>query len=110
MASWHKHEVHFRNRYIELVDRLPFRSRAEYEKLVRALDSPERVRGYVEIRYPTMLEPLEQIEELIRGSDTPGAGFESHTPHNLPEPHFDVPHTNVEPKRLRKLFISTDSQ
>jgi indolepyruvate ferredoxin oxidoreductase len=97
LSSWHKPEAQFRDRYIALVDRLPFHTRDEYDTLVRALDSPENVRGYVEIRHPTMVEPLSRIEALIRGSADRAGTIHPSDYHGVPDPHFSTPRSAVTP-------------
>jgi indolepyruvate ferredoxin oxidoreductase len=90
LPGWHEQETHFRDRYMQLVDRLPFRTRDEYDELVRTLNLPESVRGYVEVRHPTMVEPLQQIESLLSGFPVSSAVVHSPVSQPVPEPHFQT--------------------
>lgn len=88
LPGWHTQECHFRDRYTQLVDRFRFDSKDVYDELVEALRLPEQVRGYVEVRYPTMVEPLRRIEALLNNPVL--RDFAAHPPVSepVPKPHF----------------------
>lgn len=55
-------------RTLDQVFYLHYRSKDAYDELAAVLCLPEQVRGYGEIRYPTMIEPLKRIEGLLNKS------------------------------------------
>ncbi|MGN6506920.1 MAG: DUF6537 domain-containing protein [Tepidisphaeraceae bacterium] len=54
LPGWHKREVEFREWYIGLLNRVDLTTLPAYEKSVQILRVAEDVKGYREVRYPTM--------------------------------------------------------
>ncbi|MDB5326484.1 MAG: indolepyruvate ferredoxin oxidoreductase [Phycisphaerales bacterium] len=54
LPGWHRREVDFREWYIKLLDRVQLDTQPAYEQAVQILRLAEDVKGYREIRYPTM--------------------------------------------------------
>ncbi len=71
LPGWHAREKTFRNWYIQLIKDFHFTGRASYEAYVQALETPEFVRGYREVRYPKMEEAKIKAEALIQGKEPP---------------------------------------
>ncbi len=66
LSQWHKLEKVFRDWYItEVIDTFTPHDRASYENHVSALEVPEEVRGYREVRYPKMENARKKVEELL---------------------------------------------
>jgi indolepyruvate ferredoxin oxidoreductase len=66
MPAWHRREREFRDWYIRLVEN--FRNvygQAGYDRYVQALRCVEEVRGYREIRYPSMDEARRKVETML---------------------------------------------
>ena len=69
LSQWHKLEKVFRDWYIaEVIDTFAPHDRESYEDHVTALESPEEVRGYREVRYPKMENARKQVEALLRNT------------------------------------------
>ncbi len=65
-SQWHIKEKEFRDWYIaEVVDTFAPRDAPSYANHVLALEVPEGVRGYREIRYPKMEAAKKKVEELL---------------------------------------------
>ena len=59
-------EKSFRDWYVaEVVDTFAPTDAESYEKHVGALETPEEVRGYREVRYPKMEVAKQKVERLI---------------------------------------------
>ena len=66
LSQWHANEKSFRDWYVsEVVDTFAPADTESYEKHVNALETPEEVRGYREVRYPKMELAKEKVEKLI---------------------------------------------
>ena len=66
LSQWHAIEKSFRDWYVsEVVDTFAPADTESYEKHVNALETPEEVRGYREVRYPKMEVAKEKVEKLI---------------------------------------------
>lgn len=66
LSKWHAREKEFREWYITRVINTFAPTDAEaYERHLRALECVEEVRGYREIRYPTMEVAKQTVEELL---------------------------------------------
>jgi indolepyruvate ferredoxin oxidoreductase len=90
LPGWHARERYFRDRYLQLVDRFRYHSRDSYREFVDVLRSAEDVRGFVEVRYPTMVEPLRRIEALLQNPlfrDPPSRPLESQAVQDTPASH-----------------------
>ena len=69
LSQWHKLEKVFRDWYIaEVIDAFAPQDRESYEDYVSALEVPEEVRGYREVRYPKMENARKKVEELLRNA------------------------------------------
>jgi indolepyruvate ferredoxin oxidoreductase len=69
LSQWHKLEKVFRDWYIaEVIDTFAPHDRESYEDHVSALEAPEEVRGYREVRYPKMENARKKVEELLRNA------------------------------------------
>jgi indolepyruvate ferredoxin oxidoreductase len=69
LSQWHKLEKVFRDWYIaEVIDTFAPQDRESYEDYVSALEVPEEVRGYREVRYPKMENARKKVEELLRNA------------------------------------------
>ena len=68
LPGWHVKEKAFRDWYIELVKSFSyFKSQEDYDRYVKALNVPEQVKGYREIRYPLMEKAKkEAIQHLTK--------------------------------------------
>jgi indolepyruvate ferredoxin oxidoreductase len=67
LPGWHMRETGFRDWYVGLLGRVNLADAANYEQAVRALNCPEQVTGYREVRYPKQDRAREAIEaELAR--------------------------------------------
>ena len=66
LSQWHKLEKVFRDWYIaEVIDTFAPHDRESYEDHVSAIEVPEEVRGYREVRYPKMENARKKVEELL---------------------------------------------
>jgi indolepyruvate ferredoxin oxidoreductase len=66
LSQWHEREKSFRDWYVaEVVDTFAPTDAESYEKHVGALETPEEVRGYREVRYPKMEVAKQKVERLI---------------------------------------------
>ena len=66
LSQWHANEKSFKNWYVKsVVDTFSPANSKSYEKHVKALETPEEVRGYREVRYPKMEAAKEKAEKLI---------------------------------------------
>lgn len=66
LSQWHAKEKEFRDWYIrEVIDTFDPTDDGNYDKHVQALECAETVRGYREIRYPTMEEAKQKVEKLL---------------------------------------------
>lgn len=70
LPQWHKAEKDFRQWYSDLVDNFDFQEEASYRLYVQALQTPEEVRGYRQVRYPKMDEAKLKVSELL-GTSSP---------------------------------------
>ena len=69
LSQWHKLEKVFRDWYIaEVIDTFAPHDRESYEDHVSALEVPEEVRGYREVRYPKMEDARKKVEVLLRSA------------------------------------------
>ena len=69
LSQWHKLEKVFRDWYIsEVIDTFAPHDRENYEDHVSAIEVPEEVRGYREVRYPKMENARKKVEELLRNA------------------------------------------
>ena len=65
LSQWHAKEKEFREWYIQEVIDTFSPTDENYAKYVEALECPETVRGYREIRYPTMEAAKQKVEKLL---------------------------------------------
>ncbi|MDE0041541.1 MAG: 2-oxoacid:acceptor oxidoreductase family protein, partial [Candidatus Poribacteria bacterium] len=66
LSQWHANEKSFRDWYVsEVINTFAPADTESYEKHVSALETPEEVRGYREVRYPKMDIAKEKVEKLI---------------------------------------------
>lgn len=66
LSQWHAKEREFREWYIrEVIDTFEPSDGDAYAKHVQAIECVETVRGYREIRYPTMEEAKQKVTELL---------------------------------------------
>jgi indolepyruvate ferredoxin oxidoreductase len=63
LPGWHKREVEFREWYINLLSRVQLDTQTNYERAVRVLAAVQDVKGYREVRYPTMDAAKAYIEQ-----------------------------------------------
>lgn len=68
LPAWHAREKAFRKWYIDLVQNFNYRDKTSYETYVQALEVPEEVRGFREIRYPKMKAAKCKAESLIKNA------------------------------------------
>ena len=71
LPAWHRREREFRDWYISIVQRFSYADEASYMRMVEALECPEEVRGYRDIRYPTMDAARRRVQKLL---DARGVG------------------------------------
>ena len=69
LPVWHAREKAFRDWYVDLAQKFHYQDKASYEAYVQALEVPEEVRGFREVRYPKMEAAKEQAESLIHGTN-----------------------------------------
>ena len=66
LPHWHGKEKEFRDWYIkEVIDTFSPTNDENYAKHVAALECVETVRGYREVRYPTMEAAKQTVEKLL---------------------------------------------
>ena len=65
LPGWHRREFEFRDWYAGLLDRVNLSHDAGYALAVRALNCPEQVCGYREVRYPKQDQARQQIESEL---------------------------------------------
>lgn len=65
LPGWHRREKDFRDWYQELVEKFQYQNADEYEIWVEILSVPETVRGYRQVRYPTMEAARKRAETLL---------------------------------------------
>ncbi len=66
LSQWHAKEKEFRDWYIkEVIDTFSPTNDENYAKHVEALECVETVRGYREVRYPTMEAARQTVEKLL---------------------------------------------
>ncbi len=68
LPQWHQKEKDFRQWYSKLVDRFDYQDESSYVLYMRALQTPEEVRGYRKVRYPKMEEARLKVSELLGSS------------------------------------------
>ena len=70
LSQWHINEKAFRDWYItEVVGTFAPHDAKSYANHVLALEAPEEVRGYREVRYPKMEAARKKVEGLLRNAD-----------------------------------------
>ncbi len=66
LSQWHAKEREFREWYIrEVIDTFSPENDEDYNKHLQALECVENVRGYRQIRYPTMEAAKQKVEKLL---------------------------------------------
>ncbi len=70
LPEWHVQEKAFRDWYIDLAQNFKFANAQEYERYANALEVPETVRGYREVRYPKMKEAQARAQDFLSGKLT----------------------------------------
>ncbi len=65
IPGWHRREVSFREWYIGLLSRIALDTHASYDLAVRVLSCMESVKGYREVRYPTMDAARAMVEKEL---------------------------------------------
>ncbi len=68
IPGWHRREVNFREWYIGLLSRVQLDTQENYECALRVLSVGEIVKGYREIRYPTMDAARALVEQELASS------------------------------------------
>jgi indolepyruvate ferredoxin oxidoreductase len=69
LSQWHLIEKEFRDWYIsEVIDTFAPKDARNYESHLLALEVPETVRGYREVRYLKIEAAKQKVAELLRGS------------------------------------------
>ncbi len=71
LPQWHRREKAFREWYLQLVNGFAYSDRTTYDRYVEILRVPETVRGYRDVRYPTMEEAQRAAERLAATLSTP---------------------------------------
>jgi indolepyruvate ferredoxin oxidoreductase len=67
LSQWHAKEKGFRDWYTtQVIDTFAPTDAESYENHVRAIEVPEEVRGYREVRHPKMEAAREKVSELLR--------------------------------------------
>ena len=67
LSQWHAKEKEFRDWYTtQVIDTFAPTDAESYENHVRAIEVPEEVRGYREVRHPKMEAAREKVSELLR--------------------------------------------
>ncbi len=71
LSKWHAKERAFREWYIrEVIDTFSSDSDLDYDKHVQAMECVETVRGYREVRYPSMDAAKQLVEDLLTDQKT----------------------------------------
>ena len=65
LPAWHRQERDFRDWYIGIVERFSYTDEASYMRMVEALECPDEVRGYRDIRYPKMDGARLRVQKLL---------------------------------------------
>lgn len=73
LTQWHSRERKFRDWYEGMVANFSFASKDDYDRYVQALECPEEVRGYRDIRYPKMEAAYRKAAELLTPKATSAA-------------------------------------
>ncbi len=61
LPQWHRKEKEFRDWYVNLLASFDYSSEKEYEIWVKILQSPEKVTGFREIRYPKQEKVIQEV-------------------------------------------------
>jgi indolepyruvate ferredoxin oxidoreductase len=80
LPGWHRRETAFRDWYIGLLDRLDLVSDGGYQQALAALQSPEPVTGYREVRYPKIDQAVREVEQTLQGRAVSAAEAEPALP------------------------------
>ncbi|HEX8325348.1 MAG TPA: DUF6537 domain-containing protein [Tepidisphaeraceae bacterium] len=70
IPGWHGREVAFREWYVGLLSRVKLDTQGDYDTAVKILRVAEDVKGYREIRYPTMDAAKATVEALLNSRPT----------------------------------------
>ncbi|MBI1977580.1 MAG: 2-oxoacid:acceptor oxidoreductase family protein [Candidatus Omnitrophica bacterium] len=65
LPYWHIREKKFREWYTELVRHFHYLDRVSYDAYVKALEVPEEVRGFREVRYPKMEAAVQEASAIL---------------------------------------------
>ena len=65
MPGWHARENEFRDWYEQLVDRIDWKGKRDYQRWVSILSTPKDVTGYREVRYPKQDAARKLSEQLL---------------------------------------------
>ncbi len=65
LPGWHRREVEFREWYVGLLSRVQLDTQDNYQRALRVLRCAEEVKGYREIRYPTMDAARAMVEHEL---------------------------------------------
>lgn len=65
LPGWHQREVEFREWYIAVLSRVKLDTNENYAEAVRVLRCMEEVKGYREVRYPTMDAARALVEKAL---------------------------------------------
>jgi indolepyruvate ferredoxin oxidoreductase len=68
MPKWHRAEREYRDWFESVVDRIDWRTDAEYDKWVSICRTPEMVSGFRAVRYPKMAAARARAEALLSES------------------------------------------
>jgi indolepyruvate ferredoxin oxidoreductase len=68
LPGWHRREVEFREWYVGLLSRVQLDTQDNYQRALRVLRCAEDVKGYREIRYPTMDAARAMVEMELTSS------------------------------------------
>ncbi|HEX4795536.1 MAG TPA: DUF6537 domain-containing protein [Humisphaera sp.] len=72
LPRWHERETAFRDWYAALLDRVNLSTDTGYQQALAALNSPQQVTGYREVRYPKQDRAREQVEAELGRLAKPG--------------------------------------
>ena len=81
LPGWHAKEKAFRGWYVDLIRKFNYHDHASYEAYVHALETPEEVRGFREIRYPKMEEAKKKADGFLKNgpeNQKSGSAWPSH--------------------------------
>lgn len=73
IPGWHRRETDFRDWYIGLLDRVDVTTQASYDVAVQVLNCVLDVKGYREVRYPTMDVAKQTVEQLLASNPSVSA-------------------------------------